>query len=195
MIQVPPPIFISTCLIFFQVGYLIVDGMHKEIPELLKDQYWDEIVPPELPHTVASEAYKESPFEGSTSNVIVSEKNAAVVPPSDPQLHPSASSHNLLKASHSSKKITPIPDPIPEDQSRLLDSADGAIENVDTINFDALTEGEENRPSIGDVFGIEFKVKKKPSEDEEKPGESGNNPDDMIELDEVVVAEKDVTKD
>ncbi|XP_021963480.1 bestrophin-3 [Folsomia candida] len=172
-----------------QVGYLIVDGMHKEIPELLKDQYWDEIVPPELPHTVASEAYKESPFEGSTSNVIVSEKNAAVMPPSDPALHASASSHNLLKTSHSAKKMTPIPDQ-PEDQSRLLDAAaDGAIENVDTINFDALTEGEGTHPSIEDVFGIEFKVKK-PSDEEVKQGGSGDeeNPD-MIELDEVVVGE------
>lgn len=35
-----------------QVSYLIVDEMHHEHPELIKDQYWDEIFPTELPYTV-----------------------------------------------------------------------------------------------------------------------------------------------
>jgi len=37
-----------------QVSYLIVDGMHAEQPELIRDQYWD-MVEFALPHTVASE--------------------------------------------------------------------------------------------------------------------------------------------
>lgn len=33
-----------------QVSYLIVDEMHHEHPELVKDQYWDEVYPNELPY-------------------------------------------------------------------------------------------------------------------------------------------------
>ncbi|CAH1997128.1 unnamed protein product [Acanthoscelides obtectus] len=45
-----------------KASYMIVDEMHEEHPELLKDQFWDEVVPKELPYTVASEHYrKEEP--------------------------------------------------------------------------------------------------------------------------------------
>lgn len=37
---------------------MIVDEMHEEHPELLKDQYWEEVVPKDLPYTVASEHYR-----------------------------------------------------------------------------------------------------------------------------------------
>jgi hypothetical protein len=30
---------------------MIVDEMHEEHPELLKDQYWEEVVPKDLPYT------------------------------------------------------------------------------------------------------------------------------------------------
>ncbi|KAH8371305.1 hypothetical protein KR093_006841 [Drosophila rubida] len=33
------------------VSYLIVDEMHQEHPHLIKDQYWDEVFPNELPYT------------------------------------------------------------------------------------------------------------------------------------------------
>lgn len=42
----------------FQAAYMIVDEMHEEHPELLKDQYWEEVVPKDLPYTVASEHYR-----------------------------------------------------------------------------------------------------------------------------------------
>lgn len=32
---------------------MIVDEMHEEHPELLKDQYWDEVIPKDLPYTVS----------------------------------------------------------------------------------------------------------------------------------------------
>ncbi|XP_054281455.1 bestrophin-2-like [Macrosteles quadrilineatus] len=35
-------------------AYMIVDEMHEEEPEVVKDAYWDEIVPKELPYTVGS---------------------------------------------------------------------------------------------------------------------------------------------
>lgn len=34
-----------------QASYMIVDEMHEEHPELLKDQYWEEVVPKDLPYT------------------------------------------------------------------------------------------------------------------------------------------------
>jgi hypothetical protein len=63
-----------------QVSYLIVDEMHHEHPELLKDQYWDEIFPAELPHTVASMKNKEEVPEASTANIDVSRNAAEVIP-------------------------------------------------------------------------------------------------------------------
>ncbi|KAH8380219.1 hypothetical protein KR009_009504 [Drosophila setifemur] len=38
-----------------QVSYLIVDEMHNDHPQLLKDQYWDEVFPNELPYLVEAE--------------------------------------------------------------------------------------------------------------------------------------------
>lgn len=49
-----------------QVSYLIVDEMHHDHPELLKDQYWDSVLTTELPHTVASLATREEPPVAST---------------------------------------------------------------------------------------------------------------------------------
>ncbi|XP_013097191.1 bestrophin-4 isoform X7 [Stomoxys calcitrans] len=60
-----------------QVSYLIVDEMHHEHPELLKDQYWDEVFPNELPYTIASERFREEHPEPSTAKIEVS-KNAAM---------------------------------------------------------------------------------------------------------------------
>lgn len=42
--------------------------MHNEHPELLKDQYWDQVVPVELPYTVASEHYRKYEPKGSAEH-------------------------------------------------------------------------------------------------------------------------------
>ncbi|XP_050080284.1 bestrophin-4 isoform X2 [Anopheles maculipalpis] len=63
-----------------QVSYLIVDEMHHEHPELLKDQYWDEIFPTELPHTVASAEIREEPPQPSTADIVVKKREAEVIP-------------------------------------------------------------------------------------------------------------------
>ncbi|XP_050094685.1 bestrophin-4-like isoform X1 [Anopheles aquasalis] len=63
-----------------QVSYLIVDEMHHEHPELLKDQYWDEIFPSELPHTVASAENKEEVPLPSTADIVVKKREAEVIP-------------------------------------------------------------------------------------------------------------------
>ncbi len=48
-----------------QVSYLVVDEMHSEHPELIKDQYWDS-VDFDLPYTKASFPYRtEQTYLGS----------------------------------------------------------------------------------------------------------------------------------
>ncbi|XP_037949252.1 bestrophin homolog 18-like isoform X2 [Teleopsis dalmanni] len=59
-----------------QVSYLIVDEMHHEHPELIKDQYWDEVFPNELPYTVASERFREEHPEPSTAKIEVTKNGA-----------------------------------------------------------------------------------------------------------------------
>lgn len=59
-------------LIFFlllQVSYLIVDEMHQEHPELIKDQYWDEVLP-DLPYTAAAMPFYTQLPEGSAANLV-----------------------------------------------------------------------------------------------------------------------------
>lgn len=63
-----------------QVSYLIVDEMHHDHPELLKDQYWDSVLTTELPYTVASMNNREDPPAPSTANVAVSANKAEIIP-------------------------------------------------------------------------------------------------------------------
>jgi hypothetical protein len=35
-----------------------VDEMHSDIPELVKDAYWDEVVPEEIPYTASTAKFK-----------------------------------------------------------------------------------------------------------------------------------------
>jgi len=63
-----------------QVAYLIVDDMHAEHPELVKDQFWDEGIPDELPYTLAAEECRPAePWLGSTADVIVSAEQGEFV--------------------------------------------------------------------------------------------------------------------
>ena len=63
-------------LSFRKASYMIVDEMHEEHPELLKDQYWEEVVPKELPYTVASEHYRRHEPKGSAEEYKVKEADA-----------------------------------------------------------------------------------------------------------------------
>jgi len=49
------------------VSYLIVDEMHQEHPQLIKDQYWDEVFPNELPYN--DESKRAVPPEPSTAKL------------------------------------------------------------------------------------------------------------------------------
>jgi hypothetical protein len=66
----------------FQVSYLIVDEMHHEHPELIKDQYWDEVFPAQLPYTVEAEQFREEHPQPSTANIEVPKSSAEFVVPS-----------------------------------------------------------------------------------------------------------------
>lgn len=55
---------------------MIVDEMHEEHPELLKDQYWDDVVPKELPYTVASEHYRKEEPKGSADHYKIKTQDA-----------------------------------------------------------------------------------------------------------------------
>ncbi|EDW70569.1 bestrophin-4 [Drosophila virilis] len=60
------------------VSYLIVDEMHQEHPELLKDQYWDEVFPNELPY--ADESQRAAPPEHSTARLVQSKSGRSNIP-------------------------------------------------------------------------------------------------------------------
>ena len=48
-----------------QVSYLIVDEMHSEHPDMVRDQFWDDLFP-ELPYTAAAEETRTEPTIGNT---------------------------------------------------------------------------------------------------------------------------------
>lgn len=57
--------------------------MHHEHPELVRDQYWDEVFPQELPYTLASEPFRERHPEPSTANIFVKNtESEPIIPPS-----------------------------------------------------------------------------------------------------------------
>ncbi|KAF6202441.1 hypothetical protein GE061_004840 [Apolygus lucorum] len=54
-----------------QISYLIVDEVHENHPDIMKDPYWEEVVPEELPYTEAAKPTHTEPFMGSTRYVDV----------------------------------------------------------------------------------------------------------------------------
>lgn len=56
-----------------QMSYLIVDEMHNEHPELLKDQYWDEI-PSALPDRAKDDNVRKDSYVGPTDFFDVDDK-------------------------------------------------------------------------------------------------------------------------
>ena len=49
-----------------QVSYIIVDDMHNDHPELIRDQYWD-MVEFAVPHTIASEQTRAAACWGESA--------------------------------------------------------------------------------------------------------------------------------
>lgn len=56
--------------------------MHHEHPELIRDQYWDEIFPIELPYTAAAQPFREEPPQPSTANIQLSAAQQELQPSS-----------------------------------------------------------------------------------------------------------------
>lgn len=52
-----------------QVAYMIVDEMHHNHPQLVRDQYWDLVFPVELPYTQETKPFREKHPEPSTANI------------------------------------------------------------------------------------------------------------------------------
>ncbi|XP_061705865.1 bestrophin homolog 18 isoform X1 [Cydia pomonella] len=100
-----------------QVSYMIVDEMHHEHPELIKDQYWDEVFPSELPYTLATENAREEHPEPSTARVAVPPRQRSMV-----TIAPSAVKMDEMVPSHTvSYKFAP-----PE-QLQMNDDAQSGI--------------------------------------------------------------------
>lgn len=87
------------------MSYLIVDEMHHEHPELIKDQYWDEVFPSQLPYTLASVQNKESEPQPSTANIEVTKRAAEVIP-----VVPSSAKMDDMVCKTSSTAIYKFPD-------------------------------------------------------------------------------------
>ena len=54
--------------------------MHQENLEILKDQYWDEVFPVELPYTEAAKQYHTGPPQHSAEEVKVPSHQAEFMP-------------------------------------------------------------------------------------------------------------------
>lgn len=57
------------------MSYLIVDGMYEELPEMMKDQYWDNDEF-QLPYTGASQQFQKDEHIGSAANIELVASNA-----------------------------------------------------------------------------------------------------------------------
>lgn len=59
-----------------------MDEMHLDHPELIRDQYWDEIFPMELPYTAAAEPFREEHPQPSTAGIQLSAAQQELQPSS-----------------------------------------------------------------------------------------------------------------
>ena len=87
-----------------QVAYLIVDEMHAEHPELIKDQHWDDGVPDELPYTIAAEETRSGePWLESTAGVATDPRHpefAVLAEEENSDTEERADSKTLLDTNH-----------------------------------------------------------------------------------------------
>lgn len=83
--------------------------MHEEHPELLKDHYWEDVVPTDLPYNIASEQFRRTEPQGSTASMKIKPGNSVYANLASVKRHNSVAqdevyadyvsplSHNLLK--------------------------------------------------------------------------------------------------
>ncbi|CAG9769519.1 unnamed protein product [Ceutorhynchus assimilis] len=95
-----------------QVSYILVDKIHNSHPTLTKDKHWKEIVPHQLPFTIASRRYmNEHPVE-STCDVCVQRLDQDLIvrdddDPEDSEWMVSNPSSNPISKLFSRKKLDP----------------------------------------------------------------------------------------
>lgn len=53
--------------------------MHHDHPQLVKDQYWEEVFPQELPYTLAAEPFRDEQPQPSTTNISVKPQAQGIV--------------------------------------------------------------------------------------------------------------------
>jgi len=114
------------------VSYLIVDEMHQEHPQLIKDQYWEEVFPNELPYT--DESKRPVPPEPSTAKLGISRQS----------LEDKAmlkSNFLMLDSTHSFISRT-TSDPYGEQKEQVRSSAVTFNDNVNTSDTDNRIKSE-----------------------------------------------------
>lgn len=62
-----------------QVSYMIVDEMHHDHPDLVRDQYWDEVFPNQLPYD--TDVKRNKPPEHSTAKFDKGHTTASIANP------------------------------------------------------------------------------------------------------------------
>ena len=60
---------------------LIVDKMHEHYPQLTQDQYWRDLIPQQLPFTVASKKYVDDYPQASTAKINLTATDSTIVAP------------------------------------------------------------------------------------------------------------------
>lgn len=56
--------------------FMVVDEIGDEIPEMMQDQWWDEVFPRELPYTLAAKKFKvDNAFEVGNTDM----RNAIII--------------------------------------------------------------------------------------------------------------------
>ncbi|XP_070136425.1 bestrophin-4 isoform X2 [Drosophila bipectinata] len=84
------------------ISYFVVDEMHQEHPELVKDQYWDEVFPNELPYNEPK--MRSSPPEASTAHIETESKSLKAKSKGSAATMSVASEHSNLSSNRSRHK-------------------------------------------------------------------------------------------
>lgn len=121
-------IFLIPYLCNVKVSYLIVDEMHHEHPELIRDQYWDEIFPTELPYTVAAQAFREEHPQPSTAGIQLSAAQQ--------ELQPSTAKIDDMAADFPQKFRSDVAD---DAESGIHFIATGKMSRLVVLKLNALT--------------------------------------------------------
>ncbi|CAD6207118.1 GSCOCG00010121001-RA-CDS [Cotesia congregata] len=157
-----------------QVSYLIVDEMHHDHPELIRDQYWDEVFPIELPYTAAAEPFREEHPVPSTAGIQLSAAQQELQPSSvriDEMNPPSDLPYNKFRSDVADDAISGIHF---MSDSKMSRSA-SRISNRDRYNGGGSTASNigESLPRVNSVTSV---LKRLFSKEDRPDGNAGKTP-------------------